>query len=359
MAAGTRKLMFHDTTNASLGDPTSPFVVATLCVLASSCIYVLQSRRRKQPSAVDLTTFQLEDITKAMDSELCVVGTFPGSPDKVLLVLQKQKFGRGDALGLIHGLTLRRTHENDVYSNHIGVLSGDNDALRVTMIYPATAAHIAKHTEQRFYMAVETQAVYEDITLPYIESIPTDKIQWVYNILERYYRYSIYRPRYGDVDGIRTSETDKLLLEDRDAKTGFVLLPDTKWNAPYHVEGLYCLAIVMDRSIRSVRDLRALHVPLLENLRAKSLALIWEKYGVAASSIRCFVHYQPSYYHFHVHFTHVKVAFGTCAILIEDILFNLSVQSDYYERATLSYLVGSSQHGAFFQSLVNANVITL
>ncbi|ETV73577.1 hypothetical protein, variant 4 [Aphanomyces astaci] len=243
------KLTFHDTTNAPLGDPTSPFVVATLCVLASSCIYVLQSRRRKQPSAVDLTTFQLEDITKAMDSELCVVGTFPGSPDKVLLVLQKQKFGRGDALGLIHGLTLRRTHENDVYSNHIGVLSGDNDALRVTMIYPATAAHIAKHTEQRFYMAVETQAVYEDITLPYIESIPTDKIQWVYNILER------------------TSETEKLLLEDRDAKTGFVLLPDTKWNAPYHVEGLYCLAIVMDRSIRSVRDLRASHVPLLENLR--------------------------------------------------------------------------------------------
>ncbi|ETV98798.1 hypothetical protein, variant [Aphanomyces invadans] len=253
-----------------------------------------------------------------MDSEMCVVGTFPGNPDKVLLVLQKQKFGRGDALRLIRSMTLRRMHENDVYSNHIGVLSGDNDALRVTMIYPATAAHIAKHSEQSFYMAEETAAIYNNITLPYIESIPSAKIQWVYNIL----------------DG--TSEAEKIILDDSDPTHGFVLLPDTKWSAPYHVESLYCLAIVRDRSIRSVRDLRAPHVPMLESLRAKGLAVIREKYGVAASSVRCFVHYQPSYYHFHVHFTHVKVACGISvgkAILIQDILHNLSMHSDYYVHA--------------------------
>ncbi|RHY32393.1 hypothetical protein DYB32_002620 [Aphanomyces invadans] len=311
-----------------------------------------------------------------MDSEMCVVGTFPGNPDKVLLVLQKQKFGRGDALRLIRSMTLRRMHENDVYSNHIGVLSGDIDALRVTMIYPATAAHIAKHSEQSFYMAEETAAIYNNITLPYIESIPSAKIQWVYNIL----------------DG--TSEAEKIILDDSDPTHGFVLLPDTKWSAPYHVESLYCLAIVRDRSIRSVRDLRAPHVPMLESLRyvlqlslvddmcggrAKGLAVIREKYGVAASSVRCFVHYQPSYYHFHVHFTHVKVACGMSlyarcagkihddgagisvgkAILIQDILHNLSMHSDYYVHATLSYLVGSAQHGALFQALVQRNVLAL
>jgi hypothetical protein len=47
------------------------------------------------------------------------------------------------------------------------------------------------------------------------------------------------------------------------------------------------------------------------------------------------------------------------AILMEDILFNLSVQSDYYEQATLSYVVGTSQHGALFQALVKSNAITL
>lgn len=43
-----------------------------------------------------------------------------------------------------------------------------------------------KHTDQNFHMVVETQHVYEQITLPYIESIPKEKIEWVYNILDQY-----------------------------------------------------------------------------------------------------------------------------------------------------------------------------
>lgn len=43
-----------------------------------------------------------------------------------------------------------------------------------------------KHTDQNFHMVVETQAIYERITRPYIESIPAEKIEWVYNILEQY-----------------------------------------------------------------------------------------------------------------------------------------------------------------------------
>ncbi|CAK4198095.1 unnamed protein product [Aphanomyces euteiches] len=320
---------------ATTGISWIPLLGAGACIVLT-CVYMLHNHR-KRASAVDLSNFQLEKITKVMDSEMCVVGTLPGSPDKVLLILQKQKFGRGDALRLIHGMTLRRVHENDVYSNHIGVLSGDNDALRVTMIYPATPAHIAKHTEQGFHMAVETKEVYERATLPYIESIPTEKIQWVYNILDR------------------KSETEKIILEDLDPATGFVLLPDTKWNPPFNVENLYCLALVMDKSIRSVRDLRAEHLALLRNLRDKSLALICEKYNVAKSSIRCFVHYQPSYYHFHVHFTHLKVPFGIFvgkAILLEDIIYNISTRGDYYQHATLSYVVGEAQHAALHEALV-------
>ncbi|KAF0717327.1 Aste57867_2358 [Aphanomyces stellatus] len=322
------------------GVPSLPVLVAGACVVAS-CIYIYQSRR-KLASAVDLTQFQLERITKVTDSEMCVVGTLPGSSDKVLLVLQKQKFVRGDTLRLVHGMTLRRVHSNDVYSNHIGVVSGDNDALRVTMIYPATPAHIAKHTEQVFHMAVETKEVYETITRPYIESIPADKIQWVYNILEG------------------KSETEKIILEDRDPKTGFVLLPDTKWSPPYHSDSLYCLAIVMDHAVRSIRDLRAAHLPLLENIRDKGRALIAQKYGVAASSLRVFVHYQPSYYHFHVHFCHLKVPFGIFvgkAILLEEVIYNLTTRSEYYEHATLSFVVGESQHAPLFQALVAADIV--
>lgn len=38
------------------------------------------------------------------------------------------------------------------------------------------------------------------------------------------------------------------------------------------------------------------------------LQAIEELYGVRADQLRVFVHYQPSYYHFHVHVCHVALA---------------------------------------------------
>lgn len=59
---------------------------------------------------------------------------------------------------------------------------------KVNLIYPATETHVRKHTDQRFHMVVETPAVYELVTRPFIESLPVEKIEWVYNILEQYVR---------------------------------------------------------------------------------------------------------------------------------------------------------------------------
>lgn len=58
--------------------------------------------------------------------------------------------------------------------------------VKINLIYPATETHVRKHTDQNFHMVVETQEIYEKITRPYIESIPAEKIEWVYNILEQY-----------------------------------------------------------------------------------------------------------------------------------------------------------------------------
>ncbi|OQS06753.1 scavenger mRNA-decapping enzyme DcpS [Thraustotheca clavata] len=299
---------------------------------------ILLPKMLQKKSSIDLSKFQLEKITKVFDNEMCVVGHFPNRPnDRALLVLRKQKFAAGDTCRILSNLTLRQIHENDVYSNHIGVFSSDNDALHVTMIYPATAAHIAKHTEQTFHFVVETQEVYEKVTLPYIQSIPEDKIQWVYNIL----------------DG--TQEAEKIILQDKDPSNGFLLLPDTKWARSSHIESLYCLALVQDKKIRSLRDLTGKHLGLLRNVRDKCLELIATKYGVPATSIRVFVHYQPSYYHFHIHFAHIKVPFGIFvgkAILLEDIIYNLSQDDDHYKKATISFVVGEQQHAELYKSVL-------
>jgi m7GpppX diphosphatase len=45
--------------------------------------------------------------------------------------------------------------------------------------------------------------------------------------------------------------------------------------------------------------------------RNASLEVLSAKFGVKASSIRMYLHYQPTYYHLHVHFSHVKMTQGT------------------------------------------------
>lgn len=75
-------------------------------------------------------------------------------------------------------------------------------------------------------------------------------MQWVYNILEH------------------KQEHERIVFEDDDAKTGFVLLPDLKWNGK-QTEDLYLLAIVHPKGIKSLRDLRENHLPLLKNILDK------------------------------------------------------------------------------------------
>lgn len=72
------------------------------------------------------------------------------------------------------------------------------------------------------------------------------------------------------------------------------------------VDKLYCLAIVHARNVRSLRDLRAEHLPLLRNILAKGSKAIQDEYGVPPAHLRAFVHYLPSYFHLHVHFMHMS-----------------------------------------------------
>ena len=66
------------------------------------------------------------------------------------------------------------------------------------------------------------------------------------------------------------------------------------------------MAIVHNRSLKSIRDLNHRHLPLLKKIWNDCTKAIEEKYGVHKSQIRAYFHYQPSFYHLHVHFTHLK-----------------------------------------------------
>jgi m7GpppX diphosphatase len=68
--------------------------------------------------------------------------------------------------------------------------------------------------------------------------------------------------------------------------------------------------------------------------------------GISKGRLRCFIHYQPTYYHFHVHVVHVDMIEGVGALvgqahLLDDVIDNLrTFGSNFYQRKTLTYQLG-------------------
>lgn len=137
-------------------------------------------------------------------------------------------------------------------------------------------------------------------------------------------------------------ETERIVFEDSDKENGFILLPDLKWDGKT-IETLYLLAIVHKQNIKSLRDLTVEHLPLLRNIRDKGIAAIVDKYAVQRSQLRIYFHYQPSFYHLHVHFTYLKYdapgIFCEKSHLLDSVIDNIELMPNYYQRCTLSFVL--------------------
>ncbi|GFR52245.1 hypothetical protein Agub_g14779, partial [Astrephomene gubernaculifera] len=257
-------------------------------------------------------------------------GSSGSSAPLAVLLLGRKPFDKV-AIGQLVGERLRLTPDfaNDIYSKYVGFPPPEHAALSVDLVFPATEKHVQKHRQQRRRMVTETPEMYEQIVLPYIQSLPPSRLQWVYNILEK------------------KKEAERLIFEDPHPLTGFMLHPDLKWDQ-HQVGQLYCLALVHRRDLPSLRSLDASHLPLLRNVRHKGCKAIKERYGVPRSSLRLFVHYHPSYWHFHVHFVHAEMgsfpgAVAGKAILLDDVIDNLCSQGgDYWRRRNLTLQLGEA-----------------
>ena len=71
----------------------------------------------------------------------------------------------------------------------------------------------------------------------------------------------------------KKAEVERVVFEDSDPVTGFVLLPDLKWNQK-QMENMYLVAICHVRGIKSLRDLNQSHLPLLKNILLKGQVTI-------------------------------------------------------------------------------------
>lgn len=229
--------------------------------------------------------------------------------------------------------------QNDVYTWLLAWLQrsasdpGDAD-VKMTLIRPATQTHIDKYSAQRRVMVYETPEMYARKVQPWIASFPPSRIQWVYNILEH------------------KKEADSILFEDPDLESGFIIVPDLKWDQKT-TSSLYIQAIVHNRQLTSLRDLTKDHIGMLQNIKDQASKVAFEKFGLAGvqegkpdGNVRCFLHYHPSYYHLHVHilaasFTSHPGAVVGQAHLLDDVMDLLRLDVDMKQR-TLGYSLGTN-----------------
>ena len=176
--------------------------------------------------------------------------------------------------------------------------------------------------------------------------------QWISNILEGH-----------------QEKADVILRTDT-----FVLLPDTERLNRYGTNGqhrqnhskpvptfmqrriLNWLCILQDKQLRTIRDLRGQHLPMLRDLLAKCLETIEARTGIQREQVMAYVHYPPSVYQLHVHFSFPyaqhchRDAYRVHSM--QSIINNLAMDPEYY--AMSSFCVPVYRHSPLHMALVRS-----
>ena len=272
-------------------------------------------------------------------------GTIDSQP--ALLILERAPFPTSnDYLGSVAGnlRTLKNLGANDIYawylanSGTIDHPESDTFAdLKINLIFPCTPQHVKKYSKQGTRFVTETPEIYRDHVRPFMEEKRSaGRLAWVFNIIEgrKEQEDIIYRTPFGE-----------------DPEEGFLLTPDLNWDRKT-LEGLHLLGIVERRDIWSLRDLRKKHIPWLRHMKAKLVDATVEVYPtVEADQLKLYVHYQPTYYHFHIHVVHAQLEAGATqatgkAVGLDGIIEQLRVMQGDEEAGmdsvSLGYTLGEA-----------------
>ncbi|XP_007945423.1 m7GpppX diphosphatase [Orycteropus afer afer] len=245
-----------------------------------------------------------------------------GDGEDAVVILEKTPFKVEQVAQLLTGSPeLQLQFSNDIYSTYHLFPPRQLSDVKTTVVYPATEKHLQKYLRQDLRLIRETGDDYKNITLPHLES-QSLSIQWVYNVLEK------------------KAEADRIVFENPDPSNGFVLIPDLKWNQQ-QLDDLYLIAICHRRGIKSLRDLTSEHLPLLRNILREGQEAILQRYQVKGDRLRVYLHYLPSYYHLHVHFTALGFEAPGSGVerahLLADVIENLECNPKHYQQRTLTF----------------------
>ena len=262
--------------------------------------FFFRGAKRTVDGLADLAAFTAEEIlSQSAEGFTVFLGRFSWQPagERALVKVNPK---RADVAAIISSLELKLSSysgaEYAYYSGSPGLLGTLlkrhlRPGFALEVIAPASEKQIARSRAQPGVFIIETPSVYREVVEPHISSMDPASTAWIYKCLDL------------------SKERERVLYNDTDPSTGFLLNVDTKWKSHptctedlaaraswrghESVKDLYCLAICHRCDLRSLRDLNATHLPLLRRILTQGTATVCTTYGVLPSDLRIFVHYQP------------------------------------------------------------------
>ena len=77
---------------------------------------------------------------------------------------------------------------------------------------------------------------------------------------------------------------------------------------------------------------------------------IKEKWGFGKEKVMAYLHYQPTFYHLHVHFNYIDMQHGGVqfekAHNLKYVIQNIEMDGDYYKKSTLEFKLPQN-HGLY------------
>lgn len=144
--------------------------------------------------------------------------------------------------------------------------------LKINLIYPCTAQHIKKYSQQGLRIVTETPEIYAQHVRPYMQAKRDEgRLNWVFNIIEG-----------------KAEQEDVMYRET--GEEGFLLAPDLNWDRKT-LTALHLLAIVERRDIWSLRDLTRQKIEWLKHMRRKVLDATTKLYpDIEEDQLKLYVH---------------------------------------------------------------------
>ena len=168
---------------------------------------------------------------------------------------------------------------------------------------------------------------------------PTDSDKWGQHASDHTHRISM---QYSS--NSRKQCRDSVMQKSASC-SGWLQPIERRWRSRRPANSLHWLAVATDTTLRTLRDLRGSHIPMLIALYTQACQKINEETGIPLDQIMAYVHYPPSVYQLHIHFKHPigqHISHDSFRIHpLVSVINNLKIDSDYYAKSILQLPVYS------------------